>query len=277
VTHWQPSQFRQIGRFPSNRARIVGLGVLTTQIAYLTTVRLWLRPGTVANITHHLSSPSYLGTFKVAIQHHSMAVDVSCASLIDEPITGWSIWLSGYAIVLDQCGQSWSIQCFNWGFGLSVGSLGRIAMWLTWVHLWDMPSPLAMNVLLLNSHSPVSLIISLIPLWIFAPFTTFATLLCKELRFRSKPILSLDCSLLFDEHDDNVIGHGSHHGIFVHHKLQDDFPLIVPLDPAKIVKDVLLLSWLGDCLCSVQICRISISGQWHYVEQVILGLWIDLR
>ena len=80
----------------------------------------------------------------------------------------------------------------------------------------------------------ISLIISLIPLWTSATFTgftaiattTFATLLGKEQSFWSEPILSLDCSFLFDELGDDLIGRGGHRGGhrggFVHHELQCD-------------------------------------------------------
>jgi hypothetical protein len=119
-----------------------------------------------------------------------------------------------------------------------------------------MPSPLAMKalpeILLFPIVLIISLIISLIPLWTsddFAASAASATFLCKEQSLLSEPILSLDCSFLFDELGDDLIGCGSHRGVFVHHDLPEDSPLIVLWDPAKMVKDVLLLTHLGDCLC----------------------------
>jgi hypothetical protein len=101
--------------------------------------------------------------------------------------------------------------------------------------LHGVPSPLAMKTLpeiFLIVSLIISLIISLIPPWTFAAFTgftaittTFATLLCKDQNFWSEPILSLDCSFHFDELGDNLIGRGGHRGVFVHHELQEDFPL----------------------------------------------------
>jgi hypothetical protein len=135
------------------------------------------------------------------------------------------------------------------------------------------PSPMAMTalpeILLFPIVLIISLIISRIPLWTSAAFTgltaittitTFATLLCKEQGFWSDPIPSLDCSFLFDELGDDLIGRGGHRGVFVHHELQEDFPLVVPWDPAKEVEDVLLLTHLGDCLCRVG--SVGVSGHW---------------
>ena len=149
-----------------------------------------------------------------------------------------------------------------------------------------MPSPLAMKALpdILLFPIVVSLIISLIPPWTFAAFTgftaittTFATLLCKGQSFWSEPILSLDCSILFDELGDDLIGGGGHRGVLVHHELQEDFSLFVPWDSAKEVEDVLLLTHLGDCLCRVRIGSISVSGRWPNAEIVILDFPIDPR
>ena len=117
---------------------------------------------------------------------------------------------------------------------------------------------------------PITLIISLIPLWTFAAFTgfttistTLATLLCKEQSFWSEPILSFDCSFLFNKLGDDLIRGGGHCGIFVDHELQEAFPLVIPWDPAKEVEDALLLTHLGDCLCrdiSVGVGSISAGG-----------------
>jgi hypothetical protein len=71
-------------------------------------------------------------------------------------------------------------------------------------------------------------IISVIPLSTSATFTgftaintfTFATLFYQEQSFRSEPILSQDCSFLFNELGDDLIGHGSHCGIFVNSEVQ---------------------------------------------------------
>jgi hypothetical protein len=126
--------------------------------------------------------------------------------------------------------------------------------------LSGMPSPVAMKalpeILLFVSiiiSLIISLVISLIPLWKSAAFTGFAaittTFRCKEPNFWSEPFRSLDCSFLFDELGDDLIGGGGHHGVFVHHELWEDFPLVVPWDPAKEVEDVLLLTHLADCLC----------------------------
>jgi hypothetical protein len=139
-----------------------------------------------------------------------------------------------------------------------VGSLKRIAALLAQAVLGDMPSPLAMKALpqILLFPIVVSLFISLIPPWTFAAFTgftaitttTFATLLCKVQSFWSEPIPSLDCSFLFNEHGDDLIGRGSHHGIFVYHELQEWFPLVIPWDHAQVVDDASLLTHLSDCL-----------------------------
>ena len=126
--------------------------------------------------------------------------------------------------------------------------------------------------------------ISLILPWTSAAFTgftaitatTFATLLCKEQSFWSEPILSLDCRFHFNELGDDVIGRGGHRDIFVHHELQEDFPLVIPWDSAKEVEDVLLLTHLGDCLCRV--CNgISVSGRWPSSEILNLDCPIDPR
>ena len=127
---------------------------------------------------------------------------------------------------------------------------------------------------------PIVLIIPLIPLWTFADFASsaaFATLLCKEQNFWSEPILSLDCSFLFDELGDDLIGCGSHCGVVDDHELQEDFPLVVPWDPAKEVEDVLLLTHLGDChYRRIGVGSISVSRRWPCAEIVIFDFPIDL-
>ena len=109
-----------------------------------------------------------------------------------------------------------------------------------------------------------SIVFSLILLWTFAAFPTFATLLCKDQSFRSEPIYSIDCSFHLDELCDDLIRPGGHHAIFVHHELEEDSPLIIPSDPAIDIEDVLLLTHLGDCLCmcvGVGVSGISASGR----------------
>ena len=133
-------------------------------------------------------------------------------------------------------------------------------MLLAQVVVSDMPSPLVMKALPKILIFPIVLIITLIislnPIWTFAAFTgftavttTFATLLCKGQMFRSEPILAIDCRFYVDERGDGLIGGGGHHGVCVHHELQEDCSLVVPWDPAKEVDDVLLLTHLGNCLC----------------------------
>jgi hypothetical protein len=140
-----------------------------------------------------------------------------------------------------------------------------------------MPSPLAKKalpeILLCPPVLTISLIISVIPLCTPAAFTGFttittittittsATLLCKEQSFWSEPILFLDCSLRFNELGDDLTSRGGHRGVFVQPELQEDFPFVIPWDPAKKVQDVLLLTHLGDCLCTVHI-GISVSSRW---------------
>jgi hypothetical protein len=151
--------------------------------------------------------------------------------------------------------------------------------------LGGMPSLLAMkplpDILLFPIVLIISLIISLILLGIFAAFTsfntittTFATFLYNEQSFWSEPILSRHCRFLFDELGDDLICRGGHCGIFVHHELKEDIPLIVPSDSAKEVQDVHLLTHLGDCLCTVRI-GISVSGRLLWAEIVILDFPID--
>jgi hypothetical protein len=53
-----------------------------------------------------------------------------------------------------------------------------------------------------------------------------------------------------------------------------NFPLLVPWDSAKKVEDVLLLTDLGDCVCSVRI-SISVGARWTCAEIVILDVPID--
>ena len=125
-----------------------------------------------------------------------------------------------------------------------------------------MPLPLAMKALLDILLFPIivspmiSLTISLIPLRTSAEFTsfsaiatTFAIFFCKVQSFWSEPILSLDCSVHFDELGDDLIGRGGHRVVFVHHYLLEDFPLVIPWDSLKEVEDVFLLTHLGNCLC----------------------------
>jgi len=169
--------------------------------------------------------------FGVGDEHWSMAGDVSRASAIDEPITGWSTWAGHHPIVLDRCCESRS--SLSGCFCCSVGSLWRIAALLAQVVVGGMHLPVAMKalpeILLFPIVLIISPIISLIPLWTSAAFigftaittiTTFATLLCKEQGFWSDPNLSLDCSFLFEELGANIIGRGGHRGVFVHHELQ---------------------------------------------------------
>jgi hypothetical protein len=124
----------------------------------------------------------------------------------------------------------------------------------------------------------VFLIISLIPLWTSAAFTGFTaittTFLCKERSFWSERFLSLDCSFRFDELGDDLIGCGGHRGVFVHHELLEDCPPVVPWDSAKEVEDVLVVTHLHDCLCSVPV---SVSGLWPSAEIVIFDTLIDPR
>jgi len=215
-----------------------------------------------------------------------MARDVCHASAMDEQITGGNIWAAQSQIVLDQSGVSGS-SLSRW-FCSSVGRLWTIAALLAQVVLGDMPSPLAMKALPQMHRFPIifSLIMSLIPPWTFAAFTsftainttTFATLLCKEQSFWSEPILSLDCSFSFHELGDGLIWRGGHHGVFVHHELQEGLALVVPWDPVKEVEDVFLLTHLGHCLCRVRIDIIRVSGWWccqSYAEIVILDFPID--
>ena len=212
-------------------------------------------------------------------EHWTTAGDVSRVSAINEPIAGWSTWACHHPVVLDRSGESRSSlsRCFC----RSVGSLWRIASLLDQSVLGGVPSPLAMKALLEILLFPIDLIISLIPLWTSAAFTgftaitTFATLLCKEQSFWSQPIFSLDCSFLFDELGDYLIGGGGHRGVFVHHELQEDIPLVVPWNSKKEVEDVLLLTHRGDCLCRVRIGSISVCGRWPSPEIVIFDSPID--
>ena len=101
--------------------------------------------------------------------------------------------------------------------------------------------------------------------------------------FWSEPILSPDCSLLFNELGDNLLRRGGHSTVFVHHEIQEDFPLIIRWDPSKEVEDVLLLTHLGDCLwihVGLGVGSISASGQCHSLscaEIVFLDFPIDPR
>jgi hypothetical protein len=125
----------------------------------------------------------------------------------------------------------------------------------------------------------ISLIISLIPLWTFADFAASApadTFLFKGQSIWSEPIISLDCSFLFDKLSDDLIRRGGHHGVFDHLELQADFQLVVPWDSAKEVEEVLLLSHSGDCLYSVRI-GISVGDRWPCSQIVILDSPIDPR
>jgi len=88
-----------------------------------------------------------------------------------------------------------------------------------------------------------------------------------------------DCSFLFDELGDDFIERGGHRGVFVHHELLKDFPLVIPWDPAKEVENVFLLTHLGDCLCTV-LLGICVSGRWccrSCTEILILDFPIDPR
>ena len=150
--------------------------------------------------------------------------------------------------------------------------------------LGDMPSLLAMTALpqILLFPIVVSLMISLIPLWTFAAFTgftinTFATLLCKEQSFWSEPIPTLDSTFLFDELGDDLFRPGGHCGVFLHHSLQEDCPLVVPWDSAKESEVVLLLTHLGHCICSVHNSSVCVSGRWPCAAHGILNLPIDPR
>jgi len=143
-----------------------------------------------------------------------------------------------------------------------------------------MPSPWAMKALPCIHLFPIVRIIPRIPLWTFtafAAFTAFATVLCTQQSFWSEPMLSLDSSFLFDELGDDLIGGGGHHGVFVHHELLEEFPHVFIWDPTKEVEDVLLLTDLRNCLCSVRIGSIGVTGRWPSTENVILDHPIDPR
>jgi hypothetical protein len=98
--------------------------------------------------------------------------------------------------------------------------------------LGDMTLLLAMKALVQILLFPIILIISLFSLisrWTFLAFTgfttiititTFATLLLTEQSFWREPSLSLDRHFLFNELGDDLIGHGSHCGIFVNSEVQ---------------------------------------------------------
>jgi hypothetical protein len=159
---------------------------------------------------------------------------------------------------------------------------------LTHAVVSGMSSPLANKALpetlLVSFVLIISLIISLIHLWTCADFDTSAasaTFLCTDQSFWNEPIHSLDCSCVFDEFGDDLIGRGGHCGIFVHHELQEDFPLVVPWDSTKEVEDVLLHIHLGDCLCfriGVGVSNIRASSQccyWSGEEIPILDFPID--
>jgi hypothetical protein len=136
--------------------------------------------------------------------------------------------------------------------------------------LGGMPSPLAMKAL------PEILLFPLVLLWTSAAFTGFTaittTFLCKEQSFWSEPYPSHDCSLVLDELGDDLIGGGCHRGVIVHHEHQEDFPLVVRWDSAKEVEAVLLLTDLGEYLCSD--C-ISVNGLWPSAEIVICDFLND--
>jgi hypothetical protein len=151
-----------------------------------------------------------------------------------------------------------------------------------------MPSLLAMKalpeILPFVSHIIsliISRIISLIPLWTFADFTASAasaTFRYKEQCFWSGPILPLEYCFLFDELGDDFIGRGGHHGVFVHHELQEDFQPVIPEDSVKELQDVLFLTQLDDCLCRVRFASIRITGRWgrrSCAEIVVVDFPID--
>ena len=50
TTRWQPAQFRQVVRCPSNCTRIDGSGALTTRTANVETGRFWPVPGSEAPV-----------------------------------------------------------------------------------------------------------------------------------------------------------------------------------------------------------------------------------
>jgi len=104
----------------------------------------------------------------------------------------------------------------------------------------------------------------------------------QEQSFWSEPILSVDCSILFDELCDDLIDGGSHRSVFVHHELHEDIPLVVPWDSAREVEDLFLLTHRGDCLCRLRMSvgSISASGRWCYrscTEIVILDFPMYLQ
>jgi len=169
-----------------------------------------------------------LNRIGVGDKHWLAAGDVSCASTINDPITGWSCCAGNHAIVLDWCGESPSGGSCSWCFCSSVGRLWRIATLLAHAVLGGVDSALRMRAL--SQILPFPVIVSLI-ICRFAPWTvaastgytaitnrsTFATLHCNEPSWWSKPILSLHGNFLLDELGDNLIGRGVHRGICVHH------------------------------------------------------------
>jgi hypothetical protein len=147
------------------------------------------------------------------------------------------------------------------------------------------PSPLAMKAIAEILLFPIVPIISLIPHLTSAAFTgftvsttTIATLLCNEQSFCSEPILSLDCSVIFDELGDDLIGCGGDRRVVFHHELQSDFPLVIPWNSVKVVENVLLLTYLGEGLyTSLCVSSVGVIGRSPWAEIVILDIPIDLR
>jgi len=205
----------------------------------------------------------------------SMAGDVSRASAVDEPITGLSIRASHHPIVLDWSGESW--RSLSRCFSCSVGSLWRITALHAQAVLGDMPSPPAMKAHPLILLFLIIHIISLIPLWAFAAFAATTSLLCKAQDLWSEPIRSLDWSILLNVLGDDLIWRGGYPGVYVPHELKEDIPLIVSWDSMKEVEDVLLVTHLGDCHCSVHIGSISVSGQWPCALILIVDFPINPR
>ena len=222
--------------------------------------------------------------FSVGDEHWLMAGDVSHASAIDKPFTGSSNRASRHPIVLERRGESRSGLC-RW-YCCCVSSLWKIATFLAQAILGDMPSPFVKKALPLIIVFPIVLIIFFVPHWTVAAssaFTAFATLLCKERSFWREPILSVDCSFPVDELGDDLIRCGGHCGIIVRHELQEDFPLVVPWDATGEIEDVLLCTYLGDCLCicvGVGVSSVSASGRCccrYWAEIVIIDCPINLH
>jgi hypothetical protein len=126
----------------------------------------------------------------------------------------------------------------------------------------------------------ISVIISLIPLWMFANFATSASsanFLCKEQSCGREPVQFLDYSVLFDELGDHIIRRGGHHGVFVRHVLQENSRLVIRYGPAQEIEGVLLLTQLGDWYFGVHVRSIRVSGRWTIVQILILDVPSNLR